>query len=226
MSFGMRNMAKHDYAAEGTPLFAIYEETVYSSPDEVKVVVKNQYLSYTGRIRGLMSALDLSCNKLSGIIPLELGDLTHLQSLNLSHNGLIRSIPSTLSNLKAVEGLDLSFNNLSGMIPNQLAELYSLEIFNVSYNSLTGRTSEVEQFGAFDETSYYGNPGLCVSLVNKSCGPELPNALPPLSNTTSDGDGDGGHGRLLMELWRDICHCISSNNCGASHKPPMEGGMV
>uniref|UniRef100_A0A7C9AJD2 Receptor protein serine/threonine kinase n=1 Tax=Opuntia streptacantha TaxID=393608 RepID=A0A7C9AJD2_OPUST len=88
------------------------------------------------------------------------------------------------------------------MIPNQLAELYSLEIFNVSYNSLTGRMPETEQFGAFDETSYYGNPRLCVLLVNKSCGSELPNVLPPLTNTApnEDEDGDGG---LDMEdfLW-------------------------
>jgi hypothetical protein len=46
-----------------------------------------------------MSGLDLSCNKLTGKIPLELGELSLIHALNLSYNQLIGSIPQTLSNL-------------------------------------------------------------------------------------------------------------------------------
>lgn len=203
MSFGIRNITKDNYGLNDYFWMITYGylQEIYADTDQVQVLVKNQYLSYAGRIRRLMSGLDLSCNNLSGIIPLELGELTHVQALNLSHNCLTGFIPSTFSNMKAVEGLDLSFNNLSGMIPNQLAGLYSLEIFNVSYNNLTGRTPETGQFGNFDETSYYGNPGLCVSLLNKSCGPSIPNALPPSTNTTSEEDGDGGALDMEDFLW-------------------------
>ncbi|KAJ8445525.1 hypothetical protein Cgig2_012413 [Carnegiea gigantea] len=177
------------------------EGNVPNVAEDMELLVKNQYLSYTGGILELMSALDLSSNKLSGLIPLELGDLQHLHSLNLSHNGLIGSIPSSLSNLKAVESLDLSFNNLSGMIPIQLADLTFLAVFNVSYNNLIERAPKTGQFGNFDERSYLGNPGLCLSILYKSCNPVPTSALPSPTSTTLEEDGDEGGFYMEDFLW-------------------------
>lgn len=132
----------------------------YSKPEEVEFLEKNQYLVYRAGVLELMSGLDLSCNKLTGIIPSELGKLRKIRSLNISHNHLTGSIPSSFSLMNEIESLDLSSNHLSGTIPSQLVELSFLSAFNVSYNNLSGRVPVGGQFGTFDEGNYFGNPGL------------------------------------------------------------------
>ncbi|KAH9753762.1 Receptor-like protein 13 [Citrus sinensis] len=123
---------------------------------------KNIAYIYQGKVLSLLSGLDLSCNKLIGHIPPQIGNLTRIQTLNLSHNNLTGSIPSTFSNLKHVESLDLSNNKLNGKIPHQLVELKTLEVFNVAYNNLSGEIPEWKaQFATFNESSYEGNTFLC-----------------------------------------------------------------
>ncbi|KAG4922048.1 hypothetical protein JHK82_051005 [Glycine max] len=125
-----------------------------------------------------MTGIDLSCNKLKGNIPFQLGNLTRIQSLNLSHNDLTGRIPTTFSNLVQIESLDLSFNKLSGQILPQLSELTSLAVFNVVHNNLSGATPKSkERFSTFEESSYKGNQFLCGPLLPKSCNP-LPVILP------------------------------------------------
>ncbi|KVH98057.1 Leucine-rich repeat, typical subtype [Cynara cardunculus var. scolymus] len=53
---------------------------------DVQFTIKTHSHSYKGHILDLMVGLDLSCNKLVGEIPKELGLLTQIHSLNLSHN--------------------------------------------------------------------------------------------------------------------------------------------
>uniref|UniRef100_A0A803LE91 Leucine-rich repeat-containing N-terminal plant-type domain-containing protein n=1 Tax=Chenopodium quinoa TaxID=63459 RepID=A0A803LE91_CHEQI len=182
--------------------------TEYTNPEEVNVLVKNDYLTYAGPKQVLtMSVLDLSCNKLTGLIPPELGELEQLHSLNFSHNYLSGPIPSSFSNLKQIEGLDLSFNNLSSNIPSQLVELNFLAVFNVSYNNLSGRVPATGQFGDFDESSYLGNPGLFgfpgSDLHNQT------RVMPP-SSLTKDG-GDGDHHETFVEdfLWSFGMSCAT-----------------
>ncbi|KAK9178108.1 hypothetical protein WN943_027298 [Citrus x changshan-huyou] len=66
--------------------------------------------------------LDLSSNKLCGVILEEIMDLAGMTALNLSRNNL------TLSGLSA---LDLSYNNLSGKIPLST----QLQNFNASFDT-------------------------------------------------------------------------------------------
>ncbi|KAJ0075463.1 hypothetical protein Patl1_35213 [Pistacia atlantica] len=143
---------------------------------EVNFLTKNRYDSYKGDILNFMTGMDLSNNDLSGDIPSEIGDLQRIKAMNLSNNFLSRSIPKSFSNLKSIESLDLSHNKLSGQIPRQLTGLNYLAVFNVSYNNLSGPTPNEGQFATFVESSYIGNSGLCVTLVNKSCTstPSLP----------------------------------------------------
>ncbi|XP_047068636.1 receptor-like protein 45 [Lolium rigidum] len=108
----------------------------------------------------LMSGIDLSANMLSGEIPREIGNLSHIKSLNLSNNFFTGSIPATFANLSQIESLDLSENRLNGSIPWQLTGLSSLEVFSVAYNNLSGCLPDSGQFGAFDVDSYRGNNNL------------------------------------------------------------------
>ncbi|KAH9666236.1 protein kinase domain-containing protein [Citrus sinensis] len=71
-----------------------------------------------------------NCN-VSGGIPEEISNLTHLTTIILGGNKLNGSIPITLGKLQKLQGLGLGDNKLEGSIPDdicRLAELYRLEL--------------------------------------------------------------------------------------------------
>ncbi|KVH75742.1 Leucine-rich repeat-containing protein [Cynara cardunculus var. scolymus] len=159
--------------------------------DEVQFTIKTHYRSYKGHILDLMVGLDLSCNKLVGEIPKELGLLTQIHSLNLSHNQLTGTIPMQFSNLENIESLDLSYNGLSGKVPSELIKLNSLAYFNVSYNNLSGKLPDMKaQFSTFTSESYEGNPLLCGPPLEKKC-----------TSTSQVTDASGEEG---IDKWYEI----------------------
>jgi len=136
---------------------------------EVEFRTKHNEYSYKGKVLKNMAGLDLSCNKLTGTIPPQIGHLQKVRALNLSHNHFSGPIPITFSNLTQIDSLDLSYNNLSGQIPYELTQLNFLAIFNVSYNNLSGTPPSTGQFADFDEENYRGTPGLFGPLLNRKC---------------------------------------------------------
>src|SRR5689334_18156529 len=61
-----------------------------------------------------VTALNLSVNKLTRVLPDSLGQLSQLQSLYLFHNELTGEIPESLGQLSQLQVLSMQNNRLSG----------------------------------------------------------------------------------------------------------------
>ncbi|KAK4592257.1 hypothetical protein RGQ29_016684 [Quercus rubra] len=150
------------------------------------------YNNLSGTMSSLVNSLsfspfdvDLSGNKFTGVLPMEIANLKNLGHFDISENMLfgeipasigscvileilaMRSnffqgvIPSSLESLRGLQVLDLSKNNFSGNIPKFLESFIYLQLLNLSYNNFDG---EVPTNGVFKNTSatvIKGNGKLC-----------------------------------------------------------------
>jgi Leucine-rich repeat (LRR) protein len=117
--------------------------------------------------------ISLYNNQLSGSIPAELGNLSRLESLDLNDNQLSGSIPAELGNLSRLESLDLNENQLSGSIPSELGNLSRLESLNLGYNQLSG--SIPSELGNLSHLEF-------LNLYNNQLSGSIPSELGNLSN--------------------------------------------
>ncbi|GJN15864.1 hypothetical protein PR202_gb02809 [Eleusine coracana subsp. coracana] len=96
-----------------------------------------------------LTKLNLGKNRISGGIPPELGSCEKLQLLDLGGNALSGGIPPELGKLPSLEiALNLSCNRLSGELPPQLGELGKLGALDLSYNQLSGSLAPLARLEA------------------------------------------------------------------------------
>ncbi|XP_028799928.1 receptor-like protein EIX2 [Neltuma alba] len=153
-------------------------------------LVLEELLSLKGRvdyraILGLITSIDLSSNKLSGEIPMEITRLKGLHFLNVSNNCLSGQIPKTFGNLESLESVDFSRNHLVGEIPQSITKLSFLSFLNLSRNDLEGRIPTGTELQSFEASSFAGN---------NLCGPPLTNNCTSSDPDQDDKNGDHGEG--------------------------------
>ncbi|XP_057446119.1 receptor-like protein EIX2 isoform X2 [Lotus japonicus] len=86
-----------------------------------------------------LKCVDVSGNKLSGMIPQSMGTLIILEALVLRNNSLVGGLPSTLRNCTRLVVLDVGENLLSGPIPKWIGEsLQQLKILSLRVNHFIG----------------------------------------------------------------------------------------
>nr|GMD03183.1 probable LRR receptor-like serine/threonine-protein kinase At1g34110 [Ipomoea batatas] len=92
---------------------------------------KNEYLSW----------LDVSMNKIQGVLPYSIGVFyPNLCLLNMSMNAMQGGIPPSMGELTQLYFLDLSNNNLSGELPEEFFKgCTNLQILKLENNNLQGR---------------------------------------------------------------------------------------
>ncbi|KAI7743221.1 hypothetical protein M8C21_007495 [Ambrosia artemisiifolia] len=86
--------------------------------------------------------IDVSMNRLTGLIPEEFGKLQQLEVLNLFSNQLSGNIPTSISGIRMLRIFRVFRNNLSGELPLEMGMHSKLEAFEVSENRLTGKLPE------------------------------------------------------------------------------------
>ena len=97
---------------------------------------------------GRVIVIELDDNKLSGALPLEIGQLAHLEHLDIGsdwlygrfdgYNQIAGPIPKELGLLTNLKTLDLFKNKFSGSIPAELNSLLDLQTLDLGDNELAG----------------------------------------------------------------------------------------
>ena len=104
-----------------------------------KIMMKNSQAigSFPGYITGSLTYLDISCNRLSGSLPISLYNFLHF---DVSHNLLNGTLPS----YSPSEHFDVSYNRISGPVPNYIRSKY----YDASHNHLSGMPTAIQNFNS------------------------------------------------------------------------------
>jgi len=112
---------------------------------------------YIGRKR--ITGIDITFNKITGIIPRELAYISELEFLDLNGNSLQGVIPYLmLSSLQKLTKLHLHMNDLFGNIPKEIGELKNLKELTLFGNFFFGKLpSEISNLKKLEILDLYAN---------------------------------------------------------------------
>ncbi|KAL3740850.1 hypothetical protein ACJRO7_022039 [Eucalyptus globulus] len=175
------------------------------------------------KLRGVLSPYWGSClkltllkvagNEIGGTIPNELGKLSVLEVLDLSSNHITGSISQHLGNFSSLFWLNLAENRLSGSIPPELGHLSRLEDLDLSSNELGGPIPE-----QLWKCSKLRNLVLAMNNLNGSISPQV-------GNLALQGSLNLSHNRLTGNIPPQIAklaveHLDLSHNVLSGKIPP------
>ena len=178
---------------------------------------------------GQVTELSLGRNNLTGVLPIQLGNLSYLETLWLGGNQLTGAIPAQLGSLSSLDYLGLESNALTGAIPTELGNLSSLTWLALNGNQLTGALPQsFTSLSALDDFAFSDNSGLCaptdaafqtwlqgISNSNMSTevavpfGPNCDDSQPTTDSCVEPLTGDGA----INDSWADDCD--SENRSGS-----------
>ncbi|GLU24752.1 hypothetical protein SLE2022_406500 [Rubroshorea leprosula] len=193
--------------------------------DKASVMWKGMERDYENGNLKTLKIIDLSSNKLTGVIPVHISVLFQLVELNLSRNQLTGRIPSDMGQMRQLESLDLSLNQLSGHLPGSMSQLSFLSILNLSYNNFSGRIPLSTQMQSFDAYSFVGNPALCGLPLTPTCPDDEKSEDKPKNRDIAEfwqwfklgmehGVAIGFVGVLVVKLdhpWKHLCFLLFNN---------------
>ncbi|KAK4600024.1 hypothetical protein RGQ29_009901 [Quercus rubra] len=110
----------------------------------------------------MLAKFNISDNNVSGEIPGSISECTSLTTVDFSGNSLSGEIPKGITELLVLSVLNCSRNQLTGQIPDEIRNMTSLTTLDLSYNNFVGRIPTGDQFSVFNDSSFAGNPNLCL----------------------------------------------------------------
>ncbi|KDO40499.1 hypothetical protein CISIN_1g040702mg, partial [Citrus sinensis] len=141
-----------------------------------------------------LKSLYLHSNSLSGRLPSSADvRLPNLKELHLWGNNFIGTIPSFIFNASKLSELGLQKNSFSGSIPNTFGNLRNLKWLGLNDNYLTSSTPELSSLSSLSNCKYLEY----FSFSNNPLGGILPRAIGNLSQSMED-------------FWMDNCNISGS----------------
>lgn len=115
-----------------------------------------------------LASLNISTNQFAGALPLVFTNLTHLQYLDISHNSFNVSIPSGFFRLKALLNFTAYSNSFTGHLPAEFVHLPLLQHFDLGGSYFDGPIPS--EYGALAAVQYLDLSG---NLLNGTIPPQL-----------------------------------------------------
>ncbi|CAK9149417.1 unnamed protein product [Ilex paraguariensis] len=118
---------------------------------------------------GNLTVIALGGNRLSGVIPPSIFNLSSLTGFDVIHNEHLHGsfpfdIGITLPNLRF---LGLGSNQFTGSIPNSIANASNLEVFTVSFNNFNGKVPTMEKLHKLQHLSIFNLSTMLEAFVLK-----------------------------------------------------------